>query len=80
MQVEERRRDKRLTDLLRWTEIELTSLDALHETNLFQMRSINADALTPVDLFLRPKFRIPSEDSLVSLIPAADEDKEAKRG
>src|SRR5215208_3807318 len=79
MQVEERRRDKRLRDLLRWTEMELTALNALEETDLFRMRSINAETLTPTKLFLAPKFRVPNEASLVSLIPAADEeeDKEA---
>jgi len=48
--------ERRLRDLVRWTEVELTSLDQPQEADLFRFVSAAPDAMTPENLFLSPRW------------------------
>ena len=66
---EEKRREKRLEDMLHWTELELRELGALHEADLFCFGQITTDSLTPSTLFTDPRFFVPTQEAPDALIP-----------
>lgn len=72
-QEDERQRNKRLRDLLHWTESELISLNAVDDADLFLLRTLSTDTLNPVELFLQASFRMPGQHDPVPLIPPEEE-------
>jgi hypothetical protein len=67
-QLEARRREKRLQNLLHWTEHVLEELNLRHEADLFSFSAAPLTEISPTDLFYSPHWMIPFSDTPRSLL------------
>lgn len=60
--------DKRLIELIRWTEHEIAAMKGKHQGDLFVFTSLAAEPIEPGDLFLAPRWHLPFGDHRVALL------------
>jgi hypothetical protein len=72
-QEEERVRTKRMQDMLRWTERELSARNVPGASDHFLFTTVDLNSASPRDIFLAPLYRTPFSQGSEPLIPLAEE-------